>query len=147
MTPWTAACQAPLSVKFSRQEYWSGLPCPPPGDLPNPRVEIESLTSPALAGRFFTTGATWMGEARCSTNYPLRIIYLFALALLCWGKVCSHFFVENHQKCYPCHGGGHRGGLPIHTAVSTSSGVSNLRFCSSGIGCVVSEMALCFIIV
>ena len=77
----------------------------------------------------------------------LSIIYLFALALLWWGKVCSHFFVENHQKCYPCHRGGHRGWLPIHTAVSTASGVSSLRFCSSGIGCVVSEMALCFIII
>ena len=39
---------------FSRQEYWSGLPCPPPGDLPDPGIEPESLTSPALAGRFFT---------------------------------------------------------------------------------------------
>ena len=44
---------------FSRQEYWSGLPCPPPGDLPNPRKELLSLRSPALAGGFFTTSATW----------------------------------------------------------------------------------------
>ena len=44
------ACQAPLSVGFSRQEYWIGLPCPPPGDLPNPGIEPESLTSPALTG-------------------------------------------------------------------------------------------------
>ena len=41
-TPWTAACQAPLSMGFSRQEYWSGLPCPPPGDLPNPGIEPRS---------------------------------------------------------------------------------------------------------
>ena len=54
-TPWTVACQAPLSVEFSSQEYWSGLPFPTPGDLPNPGVEPESLASPALAGRFFTT--------------------------------------------------------------------------------------------
>ena len=60
-TPWTAAHQAPLSMGFSRQEYWSGLPCPPPGDLPNPGVEPSSLMSPALAGRFFTTNATWEG--------------------------------------------------------------------------------------
>ena len=40
-------------------KYWSGLPCPPPGDLPNPGIEPASLTTPALAGRFFTTGATW----------------------------------------------------------------------------------------
>ena len=43
---------------FSRQEYWSGLPCPPPGDLPNPGIELESLISPALAGEFFTAN-TW----------------------------------------------------------------------------------------
>ena len=53
--PRTVACQAPLSMGFSRQEYWGGLPCPPPGELPNPGVEPESLTS-ALAGGFFTTG-------------------------------------------------------------------------------------------
>ena len=39
VTPWTAACQASLLMRFSRQEYWSGLPCPPPGDLPNPGTE------------------------------------------------------------------------------------------------------------
>ena len=43
---------------FSRQEYWSGLPCPPPGDLPDPGIEPAPLISPALAGRFFTTSAT-----------------------------------------------------------------------------------------
>ena len=48
--PWTIARQAPLSMGFSRQEYWSGLPRPSPGDLPNPGIEPESLTSPALAG-------------------------------------------------------------------------------------------------
>ena len=51
-TSWTAACQAPLSMEFSRQEYWSGLPFPSPGDLPNPEIKSES---PALAGRFFST--------------------------------------------------------------------------------------------
>ena len=54
----TVACQAPLSLGLSWQEYWSGLPFPPPGDLPNPRIEPTSLISPALAGRFFTTRAT-----------------------------------------------------------------------------------------
>ena len=47
------------SMGFSRQEHWSGLPCPSPGDLPAPRIELASLLSPALAGRFFTTSATW----------------------------------------------------------------------------------------
>ena len=56
---WTVALQAPLSLGFSRQEYWNGLPCHPPGDLPNPGTEHVSLTSSALAGGFFTTSATW----------------------------------------------------------------------------------------
>ena len=55
----TVACQAPLPMGFSRQEYWSGLPFPPAGDLPNPGIEPTFLTSPALAGGFFTTSATW----------------------------------------------------------------------------------------
>ena len=57
-TLWTVACQAPLSMGFSRQEYWSRLPRPPPGDLPDPEIELASLMSPALAARFFTTSAT-----------------------------------------------------------------------------------------
>ena len=61
-TPWTIAHQAPLSMGFSRQEYWSGLACPPPGDLPDPGIKPTSLPSPALAGSFFTTNTTW--EAR-----------------------------------------------------------------------------------
>ena len=51
---WTVALQAPLSMGFARQEFWSGLPCPPPGDLPHPGIEPTSLASPALAGGFFT---------------------------------------------------------------------------------------------
>ena len=57
VTLWTR--QAPLSMGFSRQEYWSGLPCPPPGDLPDPSMEPVSLTSPALVGRLFITSTTW----------------------------------------------------------------------------------------
>ena len=55
VTVWTVIQQAPLSMEFSRQEYWSGLPCPPPEDHPNPGIKPVSLASPALAGRFFTT--------------------------------------------------------------------------------------------
>ena len=51
-TLWTVACQAPLYLGFSKQEYWSGLPCSLPGDIPNPGIEPAS---PALAGGFFTT--------------------------------------------------------------------------------------------
>ena len=68
VTLWTVACQAPLSMGFSRQEYWSEFPCPPPGDLPDPGIGLESLMFPALAGRFFTTSTTW--EAQCSTLNP-----------------------------------------------------------------------------
>ena len=58
-TLWTVAVQAPLSMGFSRQEYWSGLPCPPPGTLPKQGIELTSLMSPALAGGFFTTSPAW----------------------------------------------------------------------------------------
>ena len=61
-SPWTVAHQAPLSSGFSRQEYWRGLPCPSPGDLPNPGMERMSLMSPALAGGFFITGAIWEAQ-------------------------------------------------------------------------------------
>jgi len=67
VTLWTVACQAPLSVGFSRQRYWSGLPCPPPGNLSDPGIELTALTFPTLAGRFSTTSATW--EVLC---YHLR---------------------------------------------------------------------------
>ena len=59
VTLWTGDQQAPLSMGFSRQEYWSGSPCPPPGNLSDPGIKLLSLTFPALAGRFFTTSATW----------------------------------------------------------------------------------------
>ena len=52
----------PLSMGFSRQEYWDGLPCPPPGDLPDPRMEPASLASPTLASGLFNTSATWEAQ-------------------------------------------------------------------------------------
>ena len=55
LQPWTVASQAPLSMGFPRQEYWSWLPCPPPGDLPDPGIKSVSPMSPALEGRLFTT--------------------------------------------------------------------------------------------
>ena len=56
---WTVTCQAPLLKGFSRQKYCSGLPCSPPGDLPDPGIECTSLVSPASAGGFLTTSAIW----------------------------------------------------------------------------------------
>ena len=55
VTPWTVACQIPLSMGLSWQEYWSGLPFPPPGNLPDPGIEFMSPAPPALEGEFFTT--------------------------------------------------------------------------------------------
>ena len=61
-TLWTIAHQAPLLMVFTRQEHSSVLPFPTPGDLPNSGTEPMSLVSPALAGRFFTTSATWEAQ-------------------------------------------------------------------------------------
>ena len=66
MTPWTIALHAPLSMGFSRQEYWSGLPFPPPEDPPNPGIEPVPPVSPAFAGRFFTTEP--LGKPKESTS-------------------------------------------------------------------------------
>ena len=57
-TPWTVVCQAPLSMEFSRQEYWSGLPFPTPGVIPSPGMEPASLVSPALVEGSSTTVPT-----------------------------------------------------------------------------------------
>ena len=74
------AHQAPLSMGFSRQEYWSGLPCPPPGELPNPGIEPKSFMSPSLAGRFFTWWAT--GEAP-KVTLLLLLLRRFSRVRLC----------------------------------------------------------------
>ena len=75
-TLWTVALQAPLSMGFSRQEYWSGLPCPPPGDLPHPGIEPVSLMSPTLADGFFNTNAAW------EAPIPLTCLYISSWYLI-----------------------------------------------------------------
>ena len=71
------------SMGFSWQECWNGLPCPPPGDLPNPGVEPVSLTSPALSTGFFTTSSTW--------ESPCKYIYSLILTVVLWsGYHYSH---------------------------------------------------------
>ena len=72
VAPWTVAHQAPLSMGFPRQKYWSGLPSPPPGDLPDPGIKPASSVSPALAGGFFTNeppGKPYIQHALILTNY------------------------------------------------------------------------------
>ena len=75
VTPQIVACRAPLSMGFSRQECWCGLPFPSPGDLQYPGNEPVSLMSAALAGRFFTTSATW--ESYCTILYNIQIVQYY----------------------------------------------------------------------
>ena len=82
VTPWTVAHQAPLSMGFSRQEYWSGLPCPPPGELPNPGIELLSLMSPALAGGFLTTSTTWEAYVYLYIERDMSL-YIHIILLTC----------------------------------------------------------------
>ena len=110
-------CQAPLSMGFFRQEYWSGLPCPPPGYLPNPGTEPMSLTSPTLAGWFFTTGTTWEAQAvLCArkSRKALRDLPVSGQWFLSWGLIASMVssisviakgLPDYHDKAY-CKGAG-----------------------------------------
>ena len=91
LNPWTIARQSPLSIGISRQEYWSGYPCPPPGDLPHREIEPTSLMSVALAGEFFTTTTTWEAHTtRClGLNLQLKfkvdgIIFHLERCFLTW---------------------------------------------------------------
>ena len=74
-TLWTVALQAHLSMEFSRQEHWSGLPFPPPGDLSNPGIEPTCPVSAVLAGRFFTT-KRYLGS-------PIQVLGCCSVAKLC----------------------------------------------------------------
>ena len=78
VTLWTVAHQTPLSMGFSRQEYWSGLQCPPPVDLPNAGIKLTCLMSPALAGSFFTTGVCFYFFSRGSSE-PRGWIHVFCI--------------------------------------------------------------------
>ena len=78
-TPWTVAHQDPLTMGFPRQEYQSGLPFPPPGDLPNPGIKPASLISPTLAGWLFTSSTTWEAQ---SSNAVWQIISKFQWTIM-----------------------------------------------------------------
>jgi len=91
VTQWTAVHQVPLTMEYSRQEYWSEVPLPTPGDLPDPGIEPMSLTSSALAGRFFTNCTTWealsFSESICNGLW----VHMF---VICWksemkAEMCS----------------------------------------------------------
>ena len=77
VTPWTVACQAPLSMGFSRQEYWSGLSFPTQSNLPNPRIERTSLASPVLADRFFVTEPP--GKPQKTNTFLCKYLFIWYL--------------------------------------------------------------------
>ena len=116
VTSWTAAHQAPLSMGFSRQEYWSGLLCPPPGDLPYPRIEPMSS---ALPGRFFTPeplGKPPHVKSRCryfrsivvvpqSSQRPELLLSSASKDHSVWSQPQDHSIVYNgfwSSSPYPC---------------------------------------------
>ena len=110
VTVWTIADQASLSMRFSRQEYWNGLVCPFPGDLPDQGMEPMPLMSLELAGRFFTTSATWEAYPEiccCSVTRSCSNLQLHGLqqarlpcpSLSPW--VCSNSCPWEGLKGYP----------------------------------------------
>ena len=82
LSPWTGTHQAPKSMGFSRQGYWSGLPFSYPGDIPNPGIEPTSLMSPALAGGFFTTSAAWEAQNPLLSLFILMLIVMGATLIV-----------------------------------------------------------------
>ena len=85
----TVAHQAPLSMGFSRQEHWSGLLCPPLGDLPDPGIQPASFVSPALAGVFFTTSTTLCDGLNGSSSQNSTFLLL---------RVCVTLTIPSSQK-------------------------------------------------
>ena len=91
---WTAVRQAPLSMGFSRQEYWHGLPFPPAGDLPDPGIEPTALRSPALAGRFFTTSATQEPQnlTNLDTTFYINLVQYIQKSILTFFSLIHMLF-------------------------------------------------------
>ena len=90
VTPWTVACQAPLSMRFSRQDYWSVLHGPPPGDLSDPGIETTSLMSPTLAGGFLL-----LAPFEKLNDYPR--IHLFSKLIILYTSLLAWSFIPFHQ--------------------------------------------------
>ena len=91
------ARQAPLSIGFSGQEYWGGLPCPSPGGLPDPETEHESFMSSALASRSFTTGATWEVH-KLSLGTSILLFLNFFFKVFIW----QHQFLVAARGIFNC---------------------------------------------
>ena len=93
-TPWTIAHQAPLSMGSPRQEYWSGLPCPPPGDLPNPGIEPTSLLSPILGRRVLYhshhLGSPYIYSGNESVRHSVVSDFIFLGSKIIVDGDCSH---------------------------------------------------------
>ena len=94
VTPWTVALQAPLSMGFPRQEYWSGFPFPSPGDLLNPGIKPTSLASPAPAGGFFTM----------STTLPVYYCYCFGCTTGHGGILVPRSWIKPAPSAVEAHG-------------------------------------------
>ena len=109
MKLWTVARQAPLSMGLSRQEYWSGLPCPPPRDLPNPGIEPVSLTPPSLAGGFFTTSATGenplLAESNSNSSAGIGVPPGSAIVASWGSSILSCTFAISPTCCWPFYSG------------------------------------------
>ena len=93
---WIVAHQAPLFMGLSRQEHWSGLPCPTPGDLSYSGTEPSPLMSPTLTGRFFTTSATW--EAYIDIYHMSKYIYIYIYEYLINKVNIKYLFINKLNK-------------------------------------------------
>ena len=87
-TLWTVACQAPLFMGFSRQEYWCGLPCPPPGELPYPGIKLTSPASPKLQVNYLPTELPGKPKYICIYTHTYIYIYIFLLVVILNGTSC-----------------------------------------------------------
>ena len=94
-TLWTITHRAPLSIGFSREEHWKGLPRLSPADLRNPEITPASLMSLALAGRFFTTSTTWEAPSTCMYNTHVRVF-----SPLGWSGILSRSGIAGSYSSY-----------------------------------------------